>query len=937
MTDPFAKTLKDWRNELRNYYEGNGSVDFRSSETTNKLLQTIWNDQNEVLAICTLRYYKDFCLSQIIELENIPLITKLFDLFNKFRLELLNGKSPNFCTGSPTGINNIPQGAISLLQMITEAQTLIVCTWGNKIPTFFKFVGDMLGLTPYNEPLLVSMAVSSLIELELTFPTILKGAIDYIERLARSNGPETPCMDLYTIILTNSVIVEQNGKSASEYLMYSPMVSFGQKITLNSFLSQADNNPSQIKLYTPPQLVDPVPLNYDILPRQVSETSPFMKQHLSLLMDNCHHCKYWDVLHLTTFFPIIFKCSSLSPDAIYLSQFGYLTNCYDPSQLLGLLSVISTFADQKKYDKFRYSIVMRLLEICTNFRIAESTRLSSIALLINLANNDKMIGGILSPFAKQYFIPTIFDSNYMLILKIYGLLKCTNYTANNIVEMLPYVMKNITNIPSHYLYCGLLVYLLQTNKTEYFNIVLDKLYMIVNSKMFFTYNSLPLYTCVFKLIKVLILSIDQSLSNNINRIITLLLVLKENSRDALLKDWSLFYLRCIHHMSVQKMQKLLMHGNYPLIGTDSRMTLTVDEFLDLVDTKSMNEVGKDGMIVIDNAKLQKILQDDIESLSEKDALLQCLSSTDESIRIYVKDFEGMVDGVCGRGGVVRIDIKKIKAFINKEEEEIAQKEKEERSEGVVILKRVEQKGMSKIHIKGEISTEIEGYIESLTNTESKLVIPLQLIVQSSKNEDDEFYVIPFNFNVQNTFKTTKTQTIKYVHPLLQRTGTIETNIISLELPLNTPHPCLMNVDQYVIVTDSRADLCTLNIVTEGLKLNFEDFICVHPHIDIMKTKNTANTLFEVLWNKLAYKSNIPLDIEFDNLKVSLKRCAFKDGLIRCEERELRLLFILAPHSHLLFKVIPTQIKSLSLVEVVTDYLDALDYVNADFCMKHFVN
>ena len=56
MTDPFAKTLKDWRNDLKNYYEGLGGVDFRSSETTNKLLQTIWNDQNEVLAVTTLRY-----------------------------------------------------------------------------------------------------------------------------------------------------------------------------------------------------------------------------------------------------------------------------------------------------------------------------------------------------------------------------------------------------------------------------------------------------------------------------------------------------------------------------------------------------------------------------------------------------------------------------------------------------------------------------------------------------------------------------------------------------------------------------------------------------------------------------------------------------------------------------------------------------------------
>ncbi|BFU24762.1 hypothetical protein EHI8A_049160 [Entamoeba histolytica HM-1:IMSS-B] len=933
--DLFPKTLSEWNEELVSFNEEHHLVDWNSTETTIKFFQSIWGENNEILAITTLRYFNEFVLCRILENENIPLITKIFDILNRYRLELLSGKVPIFCSGGITGINGIPQGGLTLLQLVTQAQTLIVCTCGNKIPHLFKFAGDMLGLTQFNELSLLSLAVSTLIELEMTFPTLLKGAIDYIEKLTRSSGPDSPCLILYSTILSNSLIVEQNGKSANEYPVYSPIISFNQKITTTSFASQSDNNPSQIKLYTAPQLIDPLPQLFDVLPDQLSETSTFLKQHLSVVVDTYQSCRYWDVLHLSTFFPIIFRCSALSPDSLYIPQFSYLTNCYDPSQLLGLLSVISTFNDQRRYDRLRYSIVMRLLDICSNFNIKESTRLSAISLLINLGNNDSMIGGILSPFAKQFFIPTIKDSNYMLIIKIYGLLKCTNFTPNNIIEMLPYAMKNITTIPSHYLYCGMLIYLLQFNKESYFSLVLDKLQMIVNSKMFFTFNSLSLYTCVFKVIKALILNIDSKLASNINRIITILLVLKENSKDSLLRDWSLFYLRCIHHMSVQKLQKLLTHGNYPLIGTDSKMTLKTSDFLDLVGSKNINEVGKDGRIVISIAKLQKLLSEDIESSTEKDSFIHCLNSTDDAMRISLKDFEGMIDGVAGRGGVVRIDIRKMKGVINKDEEEVERKEKEERSEGVVILKRNETNQMSQINITGNLSTDSDNYIEMLNKTESNLIIPMQLTVQSSQSVDDEFYVVPFTFTIQNNYKTIKTNTIKYIHPLLQRNGSDDTNKVMLELPLNAPHPCSMSVDPYVIVTDSHAELCRLNIVTEGLKLNFNDFICVSPQLEIMKTQNTANGLYEMLWNKLAYKSNIPLDISYDEIKNKVDNCYMKGGIIKSEEKEVRMLFILAPHSHLLFKIIPTQIKSITLIEVVTDYLEALDYVNADFCMTHF--
>ena len=68
-----------------------------------------------------------------------------------------------------------------------------------------------------------------------------------------------------------------------------------------------------------------------------------------------------------------------------------------------------------------------------------------------------------------------------------------------------------------------------------------------------------------------------------------------------------------------------------------------------MNTKSMNEVGKDGMIVLDISKLQKLLSDDIESSTEKDGLIHCLNMTEESIRNYLKDFEGMVDGIAGQG------------------------------------------------------------------------------------------------------------------------------------------------------------------------------------------------------------------------------------------------------------------------------------------------
>ncbi|ELP94886.1 hypothetical protein EIN_249200 [Entamoeba invadens IP1] len=924
----------DWVTELNSLNNEHPQLDWNNIETPIKFLQQIWNENDETKALTTFRLFNDVAVPVILLSENSQFVTKMFDALNRYRLEVLIGKVPLWCRGNPTPINSIPQSGVNLLQIITEAQTLIVVTWGLKLPHLFNYAGDMLGLTQFDDISLTTMSLASLLELELTFPTLLKGAISYLEKLTRAIGVETPALTLYSVVLSNALIQEQN-PTGVEYPNYSPMPYFKQKITQTSFVSQSDNNPSQVKLFTAPLLQNPIPQFFVNLPKQVNETSPFLKQYISVILDNQQNAKYWDILHLSTLYPVIMRCSALSPETIYFPIFNYLTNSYDPSMQLSLLHVISTFQDQRKYDKVRYDIVMRLLDTVGRVLLKEGSRLCALSLLINLAKSDNMIGGILSPFAKQFFVPNILDTNSIFLTKVYGLLKCTNFTPNNIVSFLPYIFKNVTVVPGHYLYCGMLIYLLQQNQSGFFDIVLDRITFIVNSKMFFSFNSLPLYTCVFKIFKALLLSINKENANCVNKIINLLVVLKENSKNALLKDWALFFLRCIHHMSVQKMQKLLTHGNYPLVGTDSKLSLKTKDFLEIVNSKSMDQVGKDGMVVINTLKLQKLLSEDIESSTEKDSFIHSLLNCEEVIRIDMKEINAMTDGVAGRGGVIRLDIKRLRSVINKDEEEVERKSKEERGEGVVVLKRIPTNKMSIIRVNGTVSSDVETFIDSLSKAEFFLTIPLQLEVQNSHDVNDEFYVVPFSFSVQNNFKTVKTNCIKYVHPLLKRSGDLATNKIELELPLNSPHPCDFSVDPYVIVTDSQAQLCRLSIVTNNLSLTFDDFIMVPPHIDELKSKDTANQLYELLWNKLAYKANVPLDVNFETITASIAKASLVEGVVKKDDKEIRMLFVLAPYSFLLFKITPTQIKSISLVEVVTDYLDALDYVNSEFCMKHF--
>ncbi|KAL7717385.1 AP5B1 C-terminal domain-containing protein [Entamoeba marina] len=904
--DLFPKSVGEWMDELIGFSDENPLCDWNSIETTSKFLQCVWADNNETTALSTLSFYHERCLPIQLDSENHQFLTKLYEIFNKHRIDVLTGKVPTWCEGPTTPLNGIPTGGISLLQEITQIQTLIVCICGNTIPALFKFAGDLLRI----------MYIS-------------------LKKFIRLNKTNSPALLLYSVVLTNSLLDDQQSKEQNDYPLYKPMSSFNQQITTTSFASQSDNNPSQIKLFTPPMLDNSIPQFFNTLPQQVTESSTEVNQRIAIIIDNYQHALYWDILHLSTIFPFLLRCSLISADATYITQYQPLTNCYDPAMLLSLLHVTNSIQPNDKYQRLRYSLVPRFIEISTHSLLGQEIRACAISSLISLAESDKMVGSVLSPYAKQFFIPNITDSNVLFMCKLYGLNHCTNHTPQHIISFLPYILKNTTTNPSHYLYCGSLISLLEYDSDGYYDIVLEKLQTIVNSKTFFTFNSLPLTTCIFKLIKALLLSINKQRATSINKIIRTLIILKENSKDPIVKDWSLFYLRCIHHMSVQKMQKLLTHGNYPLVGTDGKLSLKTQDFLNVVGVNKLADVGVDGYVVMDSKHLQTLLTDDIESSTDKDSFLHCLGSTEEAIRVNTKDFITMVDGIAGQNGVVRIDIKKLKGIINKDQnDEIEKKNKDERGEAMILIEKLPSQILSSITIDGTINDDLESYLTSFNKTESKLNIPMRLVVQSSHKEDDEFYVLPLTFQFQTDFKTTQTKQIKCTHPLLRRSGDTSCNNISIDVPITTPHPCLFSVDQSVVVADSNAQLCHLSLIPNGLSLHFEDFMTLPPHLDIMKQQGSALTLFDTLWNKLAYKANVPLDIPFKELMNAVVNSYFNEAIVKTEEEELRLFFVLAPHSFLLLKMVPTQINSISLVEIVTDYMDALTHVNADFFFKH---
>ena len=153
--------------------------------------------------------------------------------------------------------------------------------------------------------------------------------------------------------------------------------------------------------------------------------------------------------------------------------------------------------------------------------------------------------------------------------------------------------------------------------------------------------------------------------------------------------------------------------------------------------------------------------------------------------------------------------------------------------------------------------------------------------------------------------------------------------------MNTPHPTQIGVDSSILVADAKARLCLLNVVPRDLSINFLDFLCFPDFLKEMDEEK-INNLFDFVWKTCKFSSNIPVDMYFNELTSKVEQCELSAGIIKKDEKEIKLFLILAPHSHLLINFSKSQIESICLIQVMTDYADALNYVDDEFCQKYFL-